>query len=84
MYSIGRDGNIIEVNRKNPSVFELTPYYFIADASDINFHVGYAPRRIRTNLGNKQDFIFSEMDKEHKFIIYKQLGSRVTLKVFNT
>lgn len=83
MYSIGRDGNIIEVIREKHFIVEVSPYHFVTDASDINFRVGFAPRRIRTNLGNKQDFVFSKMDEEHRFVVYKQLYGCLTLKVYN-
>ena len=83
MYSIGRDGNIIEAIRENHFVVEINPHHFVTDASDINFRVGFAPRRIRTNLGNGMDFMFKFMDKEHRFVVYEQIGGCTTLKVFN-
>ena len=82
-YSIGRTGNIIEILRNKHFYVETEPHRFVTDASDICCRVGFAPRRIRTDLGNGQDFIFAEMDADHRYVKYVQNAGCCTLIVYN-
>lgn len=80
-YSIGRDGQEITVIRGKHFLVEIEPHRFATDASDLAFRIGFAPRRMRTNLGNGRDFIMQTIN--HEKAVYQQDGGCVQLIVFN-
>lgn len=61
---------------------------FVAFASDLGFPVGRCPKVVETDLGNKQAFrltrIERDADGDAVFAEFRQMLGCLTLRVFNT
>lgn len=68
-----------DITRDN--VQEHNAHQFSAEASELRWSPGYAPRELTTNLGNGLDFVKTDFDGDSW--TYTQLGGCITLTVYN-
>jgi hypothetical protein len=73
-------GPFISHNRVHK--FEDEPFGYFVDASELGLSPGPMPKRLPTNMGNEQDFIFMRRDEAGATHYAQQLGC-LTLMVFN-
>ena len=72
---------------ENSPIDNITGMIFCADASELGFRPGFAPRRIETSIGNKMPFRFIRIERnsegEALYAYYKQEFGELSLKVYN-
>lgn len=69
------------VNRRNAEEYSL--HHFVTESSALQLLPSEWPRRIKTDLGNGQDFLFRSLEANGEIARYEQGNGCLRLSIYN-